>query len=158
MEFSRQEYWRGFPFPSPKDLADPGLNPGLLPCKQTLYPLGHQGRLVKVKMFWLWSALCDRMDYTEHGILQVRILEWVAIPFSRGSSQPRVRTQVSHIAGGFFTRWATREAREYGVGSLSLLQRIFLTQELNQGLLHCRWIFYQLNYQGSPHCLLFIVK
>ena len=45
-----------------------------------------------------------------HGILQARILEWVAVPFSRGSSQPRDRTQVSHIAGGFFTSWATREA------------------------------------------------
>jgi len=43
------------------------------------------------------------MDYTVLGILQARILEWVAIPFSRGSSQPRDRTQVSHIAGGFFT-------------------------------------------------------
>ena len=37
-----------------------------------------------------------------------------------------------------------------GVGSLSLLQRIFLTQKLNQSLLHCRWILYQLSYQGSP--------
>ena len=45
-----------------------------------------------------------------HGILQSRILEWVAIPFSRGSSQPRDWTQVSHIAGGFFAIWATREA------------------------------------------------
>ena len=51
-----------------------------------------------------------------HGILQARILEWVAVPFSRGSSQPRDGTQVSHIAGGFFTSWATREAQEYGSG------------------------------------------
>ena len=42
-----------------------------------------------------------------HEILQARILEWVAIPFSRGSSQPRDQTQVSHIAGRFFTVWAT---------------------------------------------------
>ena len=49
------------------------------------------------------------MDYIVHGILQARILEWVAFPFSRGSSQPRDRTQVSHIAGGFFTSWATRK-------------------------------------------------
>ena len=48
-------------------------------------------------------TLCDPMDYTAHGILQARILEWVAFPFSRGSSQPRDRTQVSSIAGGFFT-------------------------------------------------------
>ena len=44
------------------------------------------------------------------GILQAQILEWVAMPSSRGSSQPRDRTQVSHIAGRFFTIWATREA------------------------------------------------
>ena len=43
------------------------------------------------------------MDHTVLGILQARILEWVAIPFSRGSSQPRDGTQVSHTAGGFFT-------------------------------------------------------
>ena len=51
--------------------------------------------------------------YIVHGILQARILEWVAVPFSRGSSQPRDRTQVSRIAGGFFTTWAIREAQEY---------------------------------------------
>ena len=43
------------------------------------------------------------MDYTVHEILQARTLEWAAFPFSRGSYQPRVQTQVSHIAGGFFT-------------------------------------------------------
>ena len=53
------------------------------------------------------------MDHTVHGILQARILERVAFPFSRGSSQPRDPTQDSHIAGGFFTTWATREAQEY---------------------------------------------
>ena len=50
------------------------------------------------------------MDYTVRGILQARILAWVAFPFSRGSFQPRDRTQVSHIAGGFFNSWATKEA------------------------------------------------
>ena len=56
----------------------------------------------------------DPIDYTVHGILQARILEWVAIPFSRGSSQPRDQTQVSHTTGGFFTSWATREAQRGG--------------------------------------------
>ena len=56
------------------------------------------------------------MDYTVHGILQARILEWVAVPFSRESSQPRDRTQVSLIAGVFFTSWATMEAQEYWSG------------------------------------------
>ena len=49
------------------------------------------------------STLWDPMDYTVHGIHQARILEWVAFPFSRGSSQPRDRTQISHIACRFFT-------------------------------------------------------
>ena len=48
--------------------------------------------------------------YIVHGILQSRILEWVVFPFSRGSSQPRDRTQVSHTAGRFFTSWATGKA------------------------------------------------
>ena len=60
--------------------------------------------------------LCDPMDYTVHGILQARILEWVAFPFSRASSQPRDQTQVSHIAGRFFTNWAIRKAQEYWSG------------------------------------------
>ena len=56
------------------------------------------------------------MDYTVHGIIQARVLEWVAISFSRGSSQPRDRTQICCITGRFFTRWATREAQEYQGG------------------------------------------
>ena len=48
-------------------------------------------------------TLCDPMDYTVHGILQARKLEWVAFPFSRGSSQPKDQTLVSIIAGRFFT-------------------------------------------------------
>ena len=71
-------------------------------------------------------------------------------PISRGSSQPRDQIQVSHIAGRYFTSWATGEAKNTGVGSLSLLQGNFSTQESNQGLLHCRRILYQLSYQGSP--------
>ena len=67
-------------------------------------------------------TLCDSMNYTVHGILQTRILEWVAFCFSRGSS---------------------------GVGSLSLPQQVSQTQESNWGLLHCRWVLYQLSYQGS---------
>ena len=57
---------------------------------------------VKVKVAQSCLTLCDPMDCTVYGILQARVLEWVAIPFSRGSSQPRDQTQVSHIAGRFF--------------------------------------------------------
>ena len=58
------------------------------------------------------SDFCNPMDYIVHGILQARILQWWACPFSRGSSPPRDLTQVSHTAGGFFTSWATREAQD----------------------------------------------
>ena len=51
------------------------------------------------------------MDYTVRGTVQARILDWVAFPFSRGSSQLGDWTQVSCIAGGFFAIWATREAQ-----------------------------------------------
>ena len=61
-------------------------------------------------------TLCDPMDYTVHGILQARILVCIALPFSRESSQPRDQTQVSRIAGGFSTSWATREAQKYWCG------------------------------------------
>ena len=61
---------------------------------------------MKVKVAWSCPALCNPMDYTVHGILQARILEWVAFPFSRG-------------------------------------------------LLHCRWILYQLSYQGRPELYLY---
>ena len=57
----------------------------------------------EVKVAQLCPTLCNPMDYTVQGILQARLLEWVAFPFSRGSSLPRDRIQVSHIAGGFFT-------------------------------------------------------
>ena len=53
-----------------------------------------------------YILLCDPIDCIVHGILQARVLEWVTFPFSRGSSHPRDWTQVSHIAGGFFTSWA----------------------------------------------------
>ena len=59
-------------------------------------------------------TLCDPMDYIVHGILQARILECIAFPFSRGSSQPRDQTRVSCIAGGFFTNWAIMEALVMG--------------------------------------------
>ena len=57
---------------------------------------------MKVKVAQSCLTLCNHMDYTVHRILQARIREWVAFPFSRGSSQPRDRTQVTNIAGGFF--------------------------------------------------------
>ena len=58
-----------------------------------------------------WQPMnCSLPGSSVHGILQARILEWVAIPFSRGSSPPKDQTQVSFTAGRFFTIWATRKA------------------------------------------------
>ena len=74
--------------------------------KEYLIRYAYLGCL-KVKVAQLCLTLCDPMDYTVHGILQARILKWVAFPFSRGFSQPRDWTQVSSIAGGFFTSWTT---------------------------------------------------
>ena len=68
--------------------------------------------ILKVKVAQSRPILCNPMDYTVHGILQARTLDWVAYPFSMGSSQPRDRTQVSCIVDRFFTSWATREAQE----------------------------------------------
>ena len=99
--------------------------------------------LIRVQLF------VTPTDYTVHRILQARILDQVIFPFSKGSSQPRDQTQVSHIAGSLFTSWATREHKNTGVGSLSLLQGIFPAQELNQGFLHCKQILYQLSSKGT---------
>ena len=86
---------------------------------------GPRHQFVNVSMIvcaQLCSTLCDPMDCSPpgssvHGILQARILEWVAMPFSRESSWPRGRTQISRIAGRFFTFWATRKALETNVVS-----------------------------------------
>ena len=73
--------------------------------------------------------LCDLMDCnlpgsSVHGIFQARIMEWVAFPSSRGSSQPRDWTQVSHIAGGLFTIWATREYAPHGLQLLLCISSV----------------------------------
>ena len=134
---------------------------------------------VKVLVAQLCLTLCNPMDFSPpgsavNGIFQARMLEWAAISSSRGSSWPRDLTYVSHIAGWFFTVWASNndsesetcsvsnslwphglilQARILDWGSLSLLQGIFPTQRSNPSLLHCRWILYQLSHKGSPRIL-----
>ena len=104
---------------------------------------------VKVKVAQSCPTLCDSIHCTVHGIVQARILEWEAISSSRGSSQPGDQTQVSCIAGSSLPAEPPGKPRNTEVGSLSRLQQIFLTQESNQGLPHCRWILYQLSYGKS---------
>ena len=117
----------------------------------------------------LCPTLCDPVNCSlpgsfVHGIFQARILESVAISYSRRSSRPRDQTRVSCISCigrqvllaplGQADSLPTKpqgKPKNTGVGSLSLLQWIFPTQELNQDLLHCRWILYQLSSQGNPN-------
>ena len=106
-------------------------------------------RKVRVKVAQSCLTVCAPVDCnlpgsSVHGVLQARILEWVAIPFSRGSSHPRNWTQVSRIGGGFFMSEPRGNPKTNVVGSLCLLQQIFPIQESNQGLLHCGQILYQM--------------
>ena len=95
-------------------------------------------------------SLCDPMDYTVPGILQARILEWVALPFSNAGIEPR------HLAlqADSLPAEPQGKPKKTGVGTLSLLQGIFPTQESNRGLFHCRQILYQLSYQKSDSIFL----
>ena len=90
-------------------------------------------RKVKVKVTQLCPTLCNPMDYTVYGILQARILEWVALPFSRGSSQPRVEPRSPALQVDSLPVEPQGKPKNTGAGSLSLLQWIFPTQELNLG-------------------------
>ena len=93
MDFSRPEYWSGYPFPSPGDLPNSGIKPRYPALQADSLPAEPQGK-----------------------------------------------------------------PKNTGVGSLALFQQIFPTQELNQGLLHHRWILYQLSYEGSPIPLEYLSK
>ena len=101
---------------------------------------------VKVNVAKSCPTLGDPMDYTMRGILQARILEWVAFPFSRDLPQPRSPA----LKADSLPAEPPGKPKNAGVGSLCLLQCIFPTQGSNQGLLHCRQILCQLSYQGSP--------
>ena len=94
-------------------------------------------------------TLCDPMDCIVHGILQARILEWVAFPFSRDLPNPGIEPRSPALQADSLPVEPQGKPKNTGVGSLSLLQRIFLTQESNQDFLHCRRILYQLSHQGS---------
>ena len=105
MEFLRQEYWSGLLFPSPGDLPDPEIEPGSPALQTDALPSEPQGSPSEVAQSC--PTLCDPMDChlpgsSVHGIFQARALEWVAISFSRGSSQPRDQTRVSRTAGSRF--------------------------------------------------------
>ena len=97
----------------------------------------------EVKVAQSYLTLCNPMDYTLHRILQARILEWVAFPFSRGSSQPRDWTQVSCFAWRYFTNWATRdikfvfiEASKWGWSDISLCFEFVFQNWMEKGIVN----------------------
>ena len=99
---------------------------------------------VEVKVAQSCSTLCGPMDYTVHRSLQAKILESFPSPGNLPNPGIEPRSPTLQAAEPH------RKPKNTGVGSLSLLQGIFPTQELNWALLHCRRILYQLSYQGSP--------
>ena len=101
-------------------------------------------------------TLCDPMDCSPPGssvpgMLQARTLEWVAMPSSRGPSQPRDRTQVSRTAGRFFTVRATREAQEYRDGKPVSSPGDLLDPGIKLGSPALQADSLLLSYQGSPN-------
>ena len=109
MGFSRQEFWSGLPCPPLGDLPNPGIKPASLMSPALaggVFTTSATWEAQEVKMLVAQSCptLCHPMDCSPpgssvRGILQARILEWVAISFSRGSSQPRDQHQVTCFAG-----------------------------------------------------------
>ena len=100
-------------------------------------------------------TLCDPMGCSppgsfSMGILQARILEWVAMPSCRGLPNPGLNSRSPALQADSLPSEPPGKPKNTGVGSLLLLQGNFLTQESNWVLLYCRRILYQLNYQGSP--------
>ena len=102
----------------------------------------HLYSVYEVKVAQSCPTLCNSMDYTVHGILQARILEWVTFPFSRDFPNPGIEPRSPTLRADSLPAESQRKPKNTGVGSLSLLQWIFLTQELNRGLLNCRQILY----------------
>ena len=124
MGFSRQGYWNGLLCSSPGDLPNPGIKPEppmspALACGFLTTSATWEAQFNSKWSEWSRSFVSNSLHpmgysltgFAVHGIFQARVLDWLAISFSRGSSRPRDQTQVSCITGRHFTLWATREAR-----------------------------------------------
>ena len=98
--------------------------------------------LQKMKISQLCPTLCDHMDYTVRGILQARILWRVAFPSPRDLPNPGIEPRSPALQADSLPAEPLGKPKNTAVGSLSLLQGIFPSQESNRGLLHCRRILY----------------
>ena len=109
---------------------------------------------VKVKVSQLCPTLCDPTDYTVHGILQARILEWVAFPFSRASSHPGIEPRSPALRADTLPAEPQGKPKNTGVGIEYYPFSSRSSRPRNQtGLMHCRWILYPLSCQESPECV-----
>ena len=149
MGFSKQEYWSGVPFSS-QDLPDTEIEPHILHWQADSLPLSHQEALQMGCAVLSHSVMSDSLQPQQASlfiaILQARILEWGATPSSWGSSQPRTEPRSPALQVDSLLSELPGKPKNPRVGSLSLLQGNFLTQESNWGLLHCRQIIYQLTF------------
>ena len=114
-----------------------GLNPGLLHCRRTLSS-ETPGK----------SESCQVVSnsFRPHGILQARILEWVPFPSPGDLPNPGIEPRSLALQADPLPAEPPGMPKNTGVGSLSVLLWIFPTEETNRGLLHCRWVLYQLSY------------
>ena len=119
------------------------------PKSQKNFVVSNECNINNVKVTQSCLTLCDPMDYTVQGILQDRILEWQPFLSSGDLSNQESNPGLLHQQVDSLPSEPPGKPKKTGVGSLSLLQRIFLTQESNRGLLHCRQILDQLSYQGN---------
>ena len=125
MEFSRPRYWSRWPFLSPGDLPNPGIEPrspalqvDSLPAEPPGKPKNTRvGSLSLLRQVFLTQELNWGLQHCRQSLYQLchkrspRILEWVTYLFPSGSPRPRNWTRVSCIAGGFFTNGAIKEAK-----------------------------------------------
>ena len=152
MELSRPEYWSGYSLSLLQGIIPTqGSNPGLPHCRQTLYQLNYQGSLNalqrKVLVSQSWPTFSNPMDCSlpgssVHRILKARILDRIAISFSKESSQSRDWTWITCIASRFFTVWATREILRYQhftsrVKVIMLIEELWLQR--NWEMIHNAW-------------------
>ena len=130
-------------------------NQALLPCRRILYQLSYQGSpkstlssLQLLSCVWLFAT-----PWTTQSMEFSRPEYWSGYPFPSPGDRPKpgIEPRSPALQADSLPAEPPGKPKNTGVGSLSLLQGIFPTQESNQGLLHCRWILYQLSYQGSPN-------
>ena len=114
MEFSRQEYWSGLPFPNPGKFLNPGIKP------ESSAPPTLASRFFTTRATWEGPSYMLKMEVKSENHSVVSDSLW---PY------------------GLYSPWSSR-GQNPGVGSFSLLQEIFPTQGSNPGLLHCRWVLY----------------